>query len=193
MFSGSNLRRRHPTTFDLDEFLGLIRIQPHETERFVHFPECLRSWPSWVHLFLGFSCPAAEEWIQLFNGKNLDGWTPKIKGFGLGENLGNTFRVENGAICVRYDGYNNFNNSYGHLFYKEPFSNYVLRIEYRFLDKQVAGGAGWALRNSGVMIHCQAPATIGKNQDFPVSIEVQFLGGDGKDHAIHLQPLHPGH
>lgn len=180
MFGGSNLRRRHPATFDLDEFLRSIRIRRMKLSA-SSFPRVSAVLAVVGSLFLGFSCPAAEEWIQLFNGKNLDGWTPKIKGFDLGENFANTFRVENGAICVRYDGYTNFNNCYGHLFYKEPFSNYVLRIEYRFLDKQVAGGAGWALRNSGVMIHCQAPETIGKNQDFPVSIEVQFLGGDGKN------------
>lgn len=125
---------------------------------------------------------AAEQWIPLFNGKDLSGWTPKIKGHEFGDNFANTFRVENGAICVRYDGYNQqFQHRFGHLFYKEPFSNYVLRVEYRFVGPQIADGPGWAFQNSGVMVHCQPPATMRKDQDFPVCIEVQLLGGDGKN------------
>ncbi len=45
------------------------------------------------------------EWIQLFNGKDLTGWTPKIAGYEAGVNFANTFRVEDGMIRVRYDGY----------------------------------------------------------------------------------------
>jgi len=123
--------------------------------------------------------PVQEKWIALFNGKNLTGWTPKFKGHDLGVNYANTFRVENGVLRVVYDGYTNFNNTFGHLFYQTPYSNYVLRVEYRFVGQQTPGGPGWAFRNSGVMIHCQPPASMGKDQSFPVSIEVQFLGGDG--------------
>ncbi len=122
---------------------------------------------------------ADDKWTPLFNGKDLTGWTPKIRGYALGENPGNTFRVEDGAICVRYDGFEKFDNHFGHLFYKEPYSNYVIRVEYRFVGKQLPDGPGWALRNSGVMIHCQPPESMRKEQDFPVSIEVQLLGGDG--------------
>jgi hypothetical protein len=135
---------------------------------------------------------AADEWVQLFNGKDLTGWTPKIRGYDLGENFANTFRVENGAICVSYDGYDKFDNRFGHLFYKTPYSNYVLRVEYRFVGQQAPGGAGWALRNSGVMIHGQDPASMRKDQDFPVSIEVQLLGGDGKSPRTTMNLCTPG-
>lgn len=128
------------------------------------------------------SAPApAEAWIPLFNGKNVDGWTPKINGFPLGENHADTYRVENGLLRVAYDKYDQFGVKYGHLFYKQPFSHYKLRIEYRFVGDQCPGGPGWATRNSGVMIHCQDPKSMRKDQEFPVSIEVQFLGGNGKD------------
>jgi len=119
----------------------------------------------------------AEKWESLFNGKNLDGWTPKIKGYAFGENFGDTFRVKDGTIQVRYDKYDGFNDQFGHLFYKTAFSHYRLKMEYRFTGDQCEGGAGWAFRNSGVMLHCQDPKTMGLKQDFPVSIEVQFLGG----------------
>src|SRR5690349_4753579 len=49
-----------------------------------------------------------EKWIPLLNGKNLDGWTPKIKGHPLGENFGDTFRVEDGTLKVGYDKYDDF-------------------------------------------------------------------------------------
>ncbi|HYG34599.1 MAG TPA: DUF1080 domain-containing protein [Clostridia bacterium] len=130
----------------------------------------------------------AEQWISLFNGKDLSGWTPKIKGYAFGDNYANTFRVEDGAICVRYDGYKDqkFENRFGHLFYKPPFTNYVVRLEYRFVGQQLSDGPGWAVRNSGIMVHCQEPSSIAKDQDFPVCLEVQLLGGDGTN------PRHTG-
>jgi hypothetical protein len=121
--------------------------------------------------------PPRGQWTSLFNGKDLTGWTPKLKGHELGENYLNTFRVEDGVIKVSYDRYETFHGEFGHLFYKQPFSRYRLRVEYRFVGDQVKDGPGWAFRNSGVMIHCQPPETMGKDQEFPVSIEVQFLGG----------------
>jgi hypothetical protein len=116
-------------------------------------------------------------WISLFNGKDLSGWTPKIKGYDLNDNFAETFRVEDGVLKVSYDKYPRFDGKFGHLFYKNAFSNYKLRMEYRFVGDQCPGGPGWAVRNSGVMIHCQPPRSMRKDQDFPVSIEVQFLGG----------------
>ena len=120
------------------------------------------------------------EWIQLFNGKDLDGWIPKIKGYEAGDNHAETFRVENGVLvgaCDRYEG--EFRGRFGHLFYKDEFSHYVLRVEYRMVGEQAPGGPAWAVRNSGLMIHGQRPETMRKDQDFPVSLEVQLLAGDG--------------
>lgn len=118
-----------------------------------------------------------ENWVRLFNGKNLDNWIVKIKGYPLNKNVHNTFRAENGVLSVSYDEYDNFNSAYGHIFYKAPFSSYKLRFQYRFIGNQVAGGADWAYKNSGVMIHSQSPESMALNQDFPVSLEVQLLGG----------------
>jgi hypothetical protein len=120
-----------------------------------------------------------ENWIQLFNGKDLNDWIIKIKGSPLGENFKNTFRVEEGVMKVSYSEYEKFNNEFGHIYYKTPFSFYKLRVEYRFTGQQCPGGPGWAFRNSGIMFHCQSPESILRDQDFPVSIEAQFLGGPG--------------
>jgi len=125
--------------------------------------------------------PAESRWLSLFNGRNLEGWKIKITGHELNDNYGNTFRVEDGILKVCYDQYDKFGGKFGHLFYKEKFSHYRLRLEYRFVGDQTPGGPGWAFRNSGIMIHCQSPESMAKDQDFPVCIEVQLLGGNGKD------------
>ncbi len=124
--------------------------------------------------------PKKSEWIPLFNGKNLDGWTPKFVGHPAGVNYLDTFRVEDGVLKASYDKYKQFDAKFGHLFYKDKFSHYILRVEYRFVGDQVKGGPGWATRNNGAMLHCQSPQSMHLKQNFPVSIEAQFLGGLGK-------------
>lgn len=131
-------------------------------------------------------------WIQLFNGTNLDGWTPKFTGYPLGSNYNNTFRVEDGLLKVSYDQWTNFTGQFGHLFWKEPLSNYVMRVEYRFVGRQVPGGPGWAFRNSGVMIHGEDPQGMTLGQDFPTSIEVQLLGGSGQGRRTTANLCTPG-
>ncbi|XCF07147.1 DUF1080 domain-containing protein [Tamlana crocina] len=122
-----------------------------------------------------------SEWKSIFNGKDLKGWTPKIMGHEYGNNYKNTFIVEDGLLKVSYKAYDSFNNAFGHLFYKTPYNNYKFKMDYRFTGEQVAGGKAWALRNSGIMIHCEDPKGMELNQNFPVSIEVQLLGGNGLD------------
>ncbi|MGE4619223.1 MAG: family 16 glycoside hydrolase [Planctomycetota bacterium] len=125
--------------------------------------------------------PPQGEWISLFNGKDLKDWKIKFAGHDLGDNYKDTFRVEDGVLKVDYSKYDNFDAKFGHIFYKDSFSHYRLRAEYRFVGKQVPGGPGWAFRNNGLMLHCQSPESIEKGQDFPASIEVQLLGGPGGD------------
>lgn len=123
-----------------------------------------------------------EEWIALFNGQDLGDWIPKIRRHPVGANYANTFRVEDGLFTVSYDGYEAFNEQFGHIFYKDPFSYYRLLVEYRFIGDPMPGAPEWAYRNSGATVHSQDPATMPPDQDFPISLEVQFLGGlsDGK-------------
>jgi hypothetical protein len=129
---------------------------------------------------LASGAPQADkrDWLQLFNGKNLDGWVPKITGYPLGENYADTFRVVNGNLQASYDKYTAFDSKFGHLFYeRQKFSYYNLVAEYRFVGEQVAGGPAWAIRNNGLMLHSQSPQSMGKDQDFPISVEFQLLGG----------------
>lgn len=137
---------------------------------------------------------ADEGWIQLFNGRDLSDWIPKVRGYPTGENFANTFRVEDGKMKVVYDSvaYADFQERFGHIFFKEKYSWYILGVEYRFVGEQAAGGPGWAVRNSGAMLHSQNPATMLDNQDFPISIEVQFLGGNGRDERTTANLCTPG-
>jgi hypothetical protein len=124
---------------------------------------------------------AAGKWVSLFNGKDLTDWQMKIVGFKLGENYGNTFRVENGILSVRYDQYDSFNNKFGALYYNKKFSNYRLKVEYRFIGELTKGAPSWGFRDSGVQYHCQAPGTVDLKQNFPVSLEYNLHGGNGKE------------
>lgn len=133
-----------------------------------------------------------EMWESMFNGRDLTGWTPKIRYHAAGENVGNTFRVEDRKLVVRYDGYEAFNETFGHLFFNKQYGYYRIRLDYRFVGDQVKNGPGWAIRNSGIMVHGQTPESMGKNQDFPVSIEVQLLGGNGKDPRTTCNLCTPG-
>lgn len=133
-----------------------------------------------------------SKWIQLFNGKDLTGWTPKIRYQEFGKDPRKTFRVEEGVIKVGYENYEEFGETFGHLFYKTPFSKYRLRVEYRFLGDQLKGGPGWAFRNSGLMLHGQDPKEMTADQDFPNSIEVQLLGGNGEKDRTTMNLCTPG-
>ena len=129
-----------------------------------------------------YTTQSPGRWVPLFNGKDINDWIVKIHHHEPGENFGNTFRVEGDMIRVRYDQYGDFNEQFGHLYYKTPFSYFHLKLRYRFVGQWVKTAPTYTLRNSGVMFHSQDPHTMPKEQDWPISVEMQFLGGlgDGK-------------
>lgn len=135
--------------------------------------------------------PEAAAWISLFNGENLDGLLIKFSGSELGVNVNNTFRADNGVLSVDYSDWASFSGRFGHIFTEHAFSHYLLQFEYRFVGEQVNGAGSsmaWALRNNGAMLHAQHPGTMRLEQDFPVSIEAQLLGGldDGERPTANL-------
>uniref|UniRef100_UPI003B594C6B 3-keto-disaccharide hydrolase n=1 Tax=Shewanella gaetbuli TaxID=220752 RepID=UPI003B594C6B len=123
-----------------------------------------------------------SEWISLFNGKDLSGWTPKFNGHPLGENVLDTFQAADGKLIVSYSKHKTFDEKFGHLFYHQPYSHYILKAEYRFIGEQIPGAPDWAIRNNGLMLHSQAPESMALFQEFPVSMETQLLGGLGSGH-----------
>lgn len=118
---------------------------------------------------------AEPKWIPLFNGKNLDGWTPKFAKHPIGVNLLDTFRMEDGIIKVSYDQYQVFDRQFGHLYTNIPYSHYIVRLEYRLTGKVMADAPSWTALNSGVMLHSQSPLSMTVEQLWPVSLEGQFL------------------
>lgn len=123
--------------------------------------------------------PSEEQWIKLFNGKDINDWIVKIHHHNTGVNFGNTFRVEDEMIKVRYDEYGNFNDQFAHLYYKTPFSHFHLKLEYHFTGELQRGAPEYTLLNSGVMFHSQDPRGMLKEQNWPISVEMQFLAGLG--------------
>jgi hypothetical protein len=124
---------------------------------------------------------AAEDgWVELFNGRDLSGWTPKIAGHPLGVNAHDTFRVEDGILKAEYDKYDGFKNQFGHLYSEFSYSHYILRLEYRFSGGMMADAPEYVNLNSGVMFHSQPPQSMAVDQACPVSLEFQFLADEGK-------------
>ena len=121
------------------------------------------------------------KWVSLFNGRNLDNWKIKIAGHPLGENYGNTFRVENAILSIRYNQYDSFSNKFGAIYYDKKYSNYRLKVEYRFVGETTKGAPSWGFRDGGIQYHCQSPSSIGLAQSFPVCLEYNLHGGNGTD------------
>jgi hypothetical protein len=134
-----------------------------------------------IPVMLSFLPLAAEEegWVELFNGRDLSGWTPKITGHALGVNAHETFRVEDGILKAEYDRYEEFNNQFGHLYSEFSYSHFILRLEYRFSGEKMKDAPGYVNLNSGVMFHSQPPQSMSIDQAFPVSLEFQFLADEG--------------
>ncbi|HZY81531.1 MAG TPA: DUF1080 domain-containing protein [Cyclobacteriaceae bacterium] len=132
-----------------------------------------------IACLLLFSCTKEKEkesdWITLFNGKDINDWIVKIHHHDPGVNFGETFRVEDDMIKVRYDKYQDFNDQFGHLYYKTPFSYFHLSLDYRFTGQLQQGAPNYTLLNSGVMFHSQDPRSMPKEQNWPISVEMQFL------------------
>lgn len=118
-----------------------------------------------------------EDWVSLFNGQDLEGWVVKMNHHETGENFGNTFRVEDSLIKIRYDEYDGFNEQFAHLYYEEPLSYYHLIAEYRFVGTVLPDAPGYANRNSGIMFHSQSPYSMPVDQNWPISVELQLLSG----------------
>lgn len=159
------------------------------SSRGVHFSRVLSSgqWSlvamSLMTVLLSISCRVEpetseiENWEVIFDGTDLDDWTPKFHRMEVGQNYRNTFRITDSLLHVAYDEYDSFNHEFGHLFYKKKYSHYRVRTEYRFLDTQLKNRPDWAFANNGIMLHSQSAESMTLNQPFPLSIEFQLLQG----------------
>ncbi|MDC6389624.1 DUF1080 domain-containing protein [Maribacter sp. PR1] len=141
-------------------------------------------WCSIVLIIFFISCSSIQrkegEWVSIFNGKDLEGWSPKFTGEKYGVNYLNTFQVRDGKLVVNYNAYDTFDNNFGHIFYREKLSQFRLRLEYRFIGQKVTGAPSWAFKNSGIKYHSLHPSELPLDQVLLVAPEAQILGSDGK-------------
>lgn len=135
-----------------------------------------------VCLFWGsaMSGVAKAEWTPLFDGKTLDGWIPKITKHEAGVNALDTFRIEDGILKVSYENYEKFDGQYGHLYTEKSYSHYLIRMEYRFEGVMLEDAPHFVNLNSGFMVHSQSAHEMKRDQNFPISVEFQFLADEGK-------------
>ncbi|MEO6097934.1 MAG: DUF1080 domain-containing protein, partial [Fibrobacteria bacterium] len=121
----------------------------------------------------------ASDWIDIFNGKDLDGWVPKVVGTPAGEDPLKTFYVKDGLLLVDYANYTgSFGNRYGNLTYqKRKFSYYLVHAEANpWGVKQPSGSPDWANQNNGLLFHSQSMESMSLSQSYPTSVEFQILG-----------------
>lgn len=154
-----------------DHYEGTIALQVHADKRPTGTLQV-----KWRNIKIKELPKTKKVWKNIFNGYNFAGWLPKVAGYELGENPGNIFSINNGAMHLDHKAFSRLEGRYAHIFYKEPFDKYRLKFQYRFLDHLVAAAPKYVYRNSGLMLHSQNPTTIGKYQAFPISVEAQFLG-----------------
>lgn len=98
-----------------------------------------------IALALGSFAWAGEP-IELFNGKNLDGWYKFIGGQGRNKDPKNVFTVHDGMIHITGE-------QYGCITTDKSFSNYKLTVEFKWGGKTFTHVA----RDSGVLIHSFGP------------------------------------
>ncbi len=123
-----------------------------------------------------------SRWKSIFNGRDLQGWTVKIAGYPMGSNFGNTFRVEDSLLLIRYDAYgSNFDNRFGALYFNQELTDYRLRVTYRFTGTTAPGAPEWGYRDSGIQFHSQPPESMSEDQTFPICLEYNLHGGNGTD------------
>lgn len=106
------------------------------------------------------SSAAMAEEIELFNGKDLSGWTyflqdDKVK-------MEDVWTVTDGAIICK-------GKPNGYIKTEKDYENYVLTFEWRWKP----GSKG---SNSGVFVH-----VVGKDQIWPKGVEAQLMAGHAGD------------
>lgn len=116
-------------------------------------------------LVVGFaaSSAAAQESIDLFNGRDLTGWHADVPAMDDDSSIRSPFLVRDGLLV-------SLGTPGGHLLTDEQFQDYRLEVEYRF-----TGEPG----NAGVLIHASTPRAL--YEMFPQSVEVQMMHGNAGD------------
>ena len=109
--------------------------------------------------------------VQLFNGKNLDGWYTFIKDKGRDNDPNKVFTVKNGLITISGE-------EYGCITTNNEYENYKLVVEFKWGDATFAPRTERA-KDSGILLHSQGEDG-GYSGIWMNSIECQLIeGGTG--------------
>ncbi len=134
--------------------------------------------------------PSARK-IELFNGKNLDGWYTFIKGKGKNTDANHVFGVQKGNIVISGE-------EFGCITTNDEYENYKLLVEYRWGERTFDPRVEKA-RDSGVLIHSTGDDG-GYSGTWMFSIECQLIEGgtgdllvvgDGTDRFSITCPVEP--
>src|SRR5262249_42620664 len=80
----------------------------------------------------------AAEWTPLFNGKNLTGWYTVLSGHDRDSDPDHLVQIHDGMIHIYKDAPDKTAQSFGYIATRNEFSNYRVRIEYKWGKKQFA-------------------------------------------------------
>jgi hypothetical protein len=119
---------------------------------------------------LSAACATAEPpAVDLFNGKDLDGWQAFLKDPGAGKN--DVWRVENGLLICKGE-------PMGYLYTATKYTSFKLVVEWRWAPGRKPG-------NSGVLMRINGP-----HKPLPRSIEAQLKSGDaGALYGFHAMKI----
>lgn len=113
-------------------------------------------------------------WETLFNGNDLSGWYSYLPSKGKNNDPEGVFRAENGVIRILGVKNNGF-REFGYLATDKSYSNYHLRLEYRWGETRFAP-RDQSKRDSGVVYH-----VTGRDRVWPEGVEYQIQEGDTGD------------
>jgi hypothetical protein len=113
-------------------------------------------------------------WKPLFNGKSLDGWYVVIKN-AKSDDPNHLVQIDHGAIHMYKDVPNASQQPVGYIVTEKEYSNYHLRLEYKWGTKRFAPRAN-VRRDAGILYH-----VTGKDGVWPRSIECQIQENDVGD------------
>lgn len=117
-----------------------------------------------------------SETIDLFNGRDLDGWQVVVGDSGFVDDQ-SVFQVVDGAVHVYKDAIDGSEQPFGYLLSEDEYSDYRLSLEYKWGRKKFPPRGGFEdVRDAGVCYHVQAPFVI-----WPTSAECQIQEGDTGD------------
>jgi len=121
------------------------------------------------------AAPGGEGWVQLFNGRNLDGWYTFLATSGKNNDPTGSVRVENGMIHILGNPVGKERAEAGYLATNQEYGNYRLRLEYKWGSARFPPRQDYK-RDNGLLFHLSGPDRV-----WPTCVELQIQESDVGD------------